>query len=453
MRERGGMSGKKPDPADPAPKKARVDYPCVEGGIWTPIPRPPPRGSELRLKLKEVDAKESQAIKKRGVVTFHAVGCSGCFEDPKPGRTVARAMAEQAAKPEIFGGDGKAGAASFFYHLGDVVYKADAPPGSAPGESVGKEQDRLYAKQFFAQYEDYRPNIFAVPGNHDAKNKKSDNRSAIVHFLENFCDTKRRRTPDSDNSRRETMIQPYPYWMLETAVAYIIGLATNAANGGQLDDPMGSREPQYEWLLATLRTVKKENAARIAKKANPKAVLLALHYPPFSGTANFTQRGNPNLGPTPRPSPRTGTLLPLGTTLHQAFHDSQQYPDAVLSAHAHLYQRITYRIANHREIPYLVAGCGGHGPLEKLDENCWEKKIPARTAPFDVVRPPGLVIPASDRAQVVYGNDTDFGFLRLTIDLPGRALIGEFFAVPMDKGRSPSRKDYFVLDLDKHMLR
>ena len=47
--------------------------------------------------------------------------------------------------------------------------------------------------------------------------------------------------------------------------------------------------------------------------------------------------------------------------LHRAFHVTQQYPDAVISAHAHLYQRITYTLGGGRQIPYIIAGSGGHG--------------------------------------------------------------------------------------------
>jgi hypothetical protein len=35
-------------------------------------------------------------------------------------------------------------------------------------------------------------------------------------------------------------------------------------------------------------------------------------------------------------------------------------PDAVLSGHAHNYQRHTRRPDANTQIPYIVAGCGGH---------------------------------------------------------------------------------------------
>jgi hypothetical protein len=221
---------------------------------------------------------------------------------------------------------------------------------------------------------------------------------------------------------------------------------------------MGSGEPQYQWLVDTLHAVKAENQARtLSQKAMPRAVLLAVHYPPFSGAANFAQRGDPNLGSTPRPNPRGGNLLPLGTILRRAFHQAQQYPDAVFSAHEHLYQRITYTHGDGRQIPYVIAGSGGHGPVEQLNHSCWKKPGPIRAAPFDVVVPPGLTIPAGDKVQVVAFNQEDFGFVRLTVKAQARKLIGEFFAVSYNakthKGTLPKRKDSFVLDLDGHVVK
>src|SRR5262249_12355550 len=56
---------------------------CVEKGIWTPIPTPPPPGA-LQFSLKDVAPEESHAIKQRGVMTFHLAGCTGDSEHPTP---------------------------------------------------------------------------------------------------------------------------------------------------------------------------------------------------------------------------------------------------------------------------------------------------------------------------------------------------------------------------------
>ena len=307
----------------------------------------------------------------------------------------------------------------------------------------------MYNSQFYAQYANYGREIFAIAGNHDGKTSIHKKKSAILHFLQNFCDSKREKSPDNQtpNSSRLTMIQPYPYWLLETAVCYFVALYTNDINGGQLDDPMGTNNPQYKWLVQTLKGIK--------AAANGKIVFLALHYPPYSGAASFAERGDPNLGPTPRRAPPAGVLLPLGNILQQAFHESGQYPDVVLSAHAHSYQRITYTYASGWQLPYLVAGTGGHGPIEKISKTCAGENVTLPSVPFEVVVPPGLALPKGDSVKVAFYNDNDFGFLRLTVDKNQRILIGEFFSAHNLSNSGVSLlvlSDSFTLHLEKHTI-
>jgi hypothetical protein len=61
------------------------------------------------------------------------------------------------------------------------------------------------------------------------------------------------------------MNQPYPYWLLETAVSWIIGFATNDINGGQPDDPMETKNLQYQWLVGTW----KKNKGRVRGPYHP----------------------------------------------------------------------------------------------------------------------------------------------------------------------------------------
>jgi hypothetical protein len=223
-------------------------------------------------------------------------------------------MAAQVSDPNVGGGRRNAAPASFLFHLGDVVYKDEDPK-----DPNAKDQSLMYNSQFYSQYTSYQRKIFAIAGNHDAKSSAHRKRSAIDHFLQNFCAGSRTKSDDNQTDGRLTMAQPYPYWLLETAVAWIIGLATNDINGGQLDDPMETKNPQYQWLVSTLKSIKQQ--------ADNKVIFLALHYPPYSGAQNFAERGNPNLGPTPRRPAPAGVLQPLGNILQQAFHESGQYPD------------------------------------------------------------------------------------------------------------------------------
>jgi hypothetical protein len=424
--------------------EAAPSYPaCVEHGVWVPIPVAPPTGSQ-HLKLKDVDANESRAVRERNLLTFHTVGCSGDFKDHRPGVLVAKAMGAQISNPHGNGGNSAAAGASFLFHLGDLVYKDEDP-----SDPEGKDQAAMYNSQFYSQFAGYSREIFAVAGNHDGKISIHKKKSAISHFLQNFCAAKREKSPDDQTTgdTRLTMIQPYPYWSFETAVCHFVVLYANDLNGGQLDDPMGAESPQYRWMVETLKSIK--------AAANGKVVFLALHYPPYSGAANFAERGDPNLGPTPRRPPPAGVLLPLGNILQQAFHESGQYPDVVLSAHAHSYQRITYTYASGWQIPYLVVGCGGHGPIEKISKACSGESVALPAVPFDVILPPGLALPKGDSVQVSFFNDTDFGFLRLTVDNNRKLVSGEFFSVYNESNPGaafPAVSDSFTLRLDKHTI-
>jgi len=428
------------------------DLPCVERGVWTPVPIPPPR--PLRpLSLKAIDPAEDARCRTAGVLTFHAVGCTGDLGDHTPQLAVATAMTGQIMDPGRVGlADGDATTASFLFHLGDVTYTGEDTAASddirrddANQTGVVKNQSQLYRDQFFLPYHGYRRAIVAIAGNHDGKMHKKPKRSPIQHFLTTFCAEGDRPSPDNDIDDRPTMPQPYVYWRLETPLASIIGLYSNVANGGILDDPTlpdTAPHPQYDWLVSQLRDLRRKNARRRSRKA----ILLAVHYPPYSGAANFAARGDPTRGPT------QAHVAPLAERLQQAFVASGQRPDAILSAHAHLYQRLTYRYVDGWELPCLVAGSGGHAPIEDLWRECDGKtKAPQRSLPIAAILPAGSVLPPGDAVAVIAANDQSsdnaFGFLRLTIT--AERLTGEFFAAtpgPL------TLADSFVLDLATHHL-
>jgi calcineurin-like phosphoesterase family protein len=416
--------------------------PCVEHGIWTPLPTLPPLGQlgAFTLRLRDVRPREAEHVRVAGAMTFHMVGCTGSFNDHAPQQAVARAMTAQVRDPSAGGrGDAMIQRASFLYLLGDVVYKDDDKLDEDPND-----QRKMYNTQFYQPYSDYKRNIFAIAGNHDGKRSHIPRMSAAEHFQQNFCATRGGLSPDNQTDQRPAMRQPYPYWRLSTPRAIIIGLYSNIANGGILDDPAPpdsappDAQPQYRWLVEQLADIKRRNARRKQRKA----ILLAVHYPPYSGASNFAQRGEPTLGPSNAIHAR-----PLAAVLRQAFDESGQRPDAVFSAHAHLYQRLTYHHADGWEMPYVIAGSGGHGPVETLWEKCDKSLAPRKKPPFNAVLPQGLTLPAGERARVVAYNDTSFGFLRVTVN--AATLLVEFFTTD---GKVIALADSFRLDLATHRL-
>src|SRR5262249_19825765 len=115
----------------------------VEKGGWGPIP-PEPRPRPLMLPLKDVGPHQSPPVKRRRVMTFHMTGCTGHVGRPVPQAKVAAAMARQIAEPHCFGGTKHAVAPSFFYHLGDIVYKDEDKT-----DQERANQQKLFNEHFY----------------------------------------------------------------------------------------------------------------------------------------------------------------------------------------------------------------------------------------------------------------------------------------------------------------
>jgi len=467
--------------ADPDPNKPPVDpeWGCAEDNPWTPIVpsddtsdddlisrirQIDPARHSLVLSLKGIDAKEYDRIVRANRMTFHSVGCTGDPAFQAPQDAVADAMTAQLGLPD---------ASSFLYHLGDIAYKhtdeelVEDSEGALRG---GKMMESLYANELYAAYRSYNRPVFAIPGNHDGKYKASDEggatelkKSPMWHFLKNFCAAEAVTYPANPDGvgdpSRSTQTQPYPFWVLDTPVAYIVGLYTNVCNGGALDDPATASDPtgehavQYQWLVDRLRDIKGIR--------NGRALIVATHYPPYSGCANFNRRGAPQSPTTPGPHAKQT----LAAVLQSAFAEAGEWPDLILSAHAHLYQRILYTLPSTggsvREIPCVIAGSGGHGPVEHLWTDCLKNEATEVRPPFPVVLPEGYKLPKGHSACVVAYNDVDFGFVRISVDLNLGRLTGEYFAVypihsqpcrPASEAHCRTRHDSFTVDLATHKV-
>jgi hypothetical protein len=104
-------------------------------------------------------------------------------------------------------------------------------------------------------------------------------------------------------------------------------------------------------------------------------------------------------------------------------------------------------------VPLFNLGASGHWPIENIAE-APDKTIGKKPTPsFPVVLPQGVVLPPGDSAIVANFNDTDFGFLRTTIDLPNNVIGGEFFTVDLKSDSAGKLFDSFELDLGTHKLR
>ena len=397
---------------------------CVEHSIWTPLPRAAPRGRDALVSdLEELDPAEHARVTADGAVSFQATGCTGCPGDAGSQSGVAGLLAAQAVD--------EATRASFLLLLGDITYKGDDQ-----GDADGADQHALYDAQFLQMYAAYPRAIVAIAGNHDGKHSPHGRRSAIEHFLRWFC-SEGRQAEGSSPTPRAPGAQPYVYHRLSTPQAELINLYANVANGGILDDPAHGRHGlQYDWLVGQLRSLGKLRAST----GDRKAIVLSVHYPPFSGASNFPQRGDPTLGPT-----NATDAVPLGRILLDAYVESGVRPDLVLSAHNHLYQRLTYRFADGFELPHLIVGSGGHAPIESLFEACDGSLEERRAAPFDARLPAGLALPDGDGVRLVAYDDASFGFIRVTA-------THETVQVAYTTTDPTRVTDGFALDLASHRI-
>jgi hypothetical protein len=279
---------------------------------------------------------------------------------------------------------------SFFFHLGDVVYYF--------GEAT------YYYDQFYEPYRDYPAPILAVAGNHDGVVYAKDPEPTLDAFLRNFCGSSPAQSPDSGGLLRTTMIQPGVYFTLEAPFVRILGLYSNVLEDpGVISGENGNNtvldNRQITFLTTALARTKSENFAG--------AVIIAVHHPPFTGG-----------------SEHGGSPLML-QDVDSACQAAGVWPHAVFSGHAHNYQRYT-RTVNKYQIPYLVAGCGGHSPLSKM-------RATYRT-PYKI----------DDTLTLESYDDADHGYLRVVVNV--RTMRVEFHP-QSDGGTTKTPDDHVTIDL------
>lgn len=339
-------------------------------------PVPKPAVPQPSLQLGDIVGPDFvAAIQMANRIVFHAVGDTGAAkvsatqtaaEALSHEESVADAMAAAVAK-------GGPGAPSFFFHLGDVVY------------NFGEGQ--YYFDQFYEPFRAYDRPIFAVPGNHDGMvfgpNAAVPQIPTLQAFLRNFCASAPGASPESGGLVRSVMTQPGVYFTLDAPFVSIIGLYSNVLEGPGVISSEGGLYPigddQLTFLKAELTRLKP------AHDAGQRAVLIAVHHPPASVDSVH------------------GGTVGLSHDIDTACTAAGLWPDAVLSGHAHLYQRFSRAVPGlGRSIPYVVSGSGGF----------------AATAPQKAAPPAGTTI---GNFTLVTRPIVQFGFLTLTVDMTGPA--------------------------------
>lgn len=321
-----GQPAPSPDPT--GFRNPVTDQKDVELAVVEAVPQPVSGAAEPVLTLAQVYGSQGTTIvsniQKASQIVFHSVGDTGSAKGPATQSLVADKMVTD------FSETNSADVPSFFFHLGDLVYYF--------GEST------YYYDQFFEPYRLYPAPIVAIPGNHDGVVYSSDPEPSLNAFLRNFCAPSFGPSPDAGGLLRSTMIQPGVYFTFDCPLVRILGLYSNVLEDpGVISDQGGTYKTldsrQVNFLTAALKRVKSDNFTG--------AVIIATHHPPFTGGS--VHGGSPQ----------------MLADIDSACNSAGVWPHAVFSGHAHNYQRFT-RTINNLQIPFLVAGSGGHSPLSNM---------------------------------------------------------------------------------------
>jgi hypothetical protein len=326
-----------------------------------PLPFPAPRGlPEPTLTLAAVLATSGKSLegklKTQQQIVFHAAGDTGSTRGPETQSLVADKMVNDFT-------DDEKERPLFFFHLGDVVYSF--------GEAA------YYYDQFYEPYRDYPAPIVALAGNHDGMVAPNTTASTLAAFLDNFCASEFEVTSEAGGLARTAQIQPGVFYTFEAPpYVRILALYSNT-----LEDPGVIANPtignsQLDYLEAALERVKAEGFKG--------ALILAHHHPAYTaGTIH-------------------GWSEDMLSQIDGVCGKTGVWPHAVLSGHAHNYQRFT-RMHGNTQIPYIICGNGGHALARLVKKKGTSLRTPQ-------------VLPTKGHAdKVILENydDQDYGYLRV----------------------------------------
>jgi metallophosphoesterase superfamily enzyme len=333
------------------------------------LPFPPPRGkgAEPQLTLAEVlgnDSSAVSAIQQRGQLVFHSTGDCGSTRGPTTQNEVTDKMIgdfNEATAAEI---------PQFALLLGDVIYNF--------GET------EYYYDQFYEPYRNYPAPVLAAAGNHDGMISPLAHATSLAAFLRNFCADPSKGyvvTPEAGGLSRTAQIQPGVFFTFEAPFVRILVLYSNT-----LEDPGVIANPsigssQLAYLKAALQRVKKEKYTG--------ALLFAHHHPPYAIGGQHS------------------SSVQMRKQMDAVCQAVGIWPHAVLSGHAHNYQRYTRQRRDGTVIPYIICGNGGHNvqKLQATDRQALRVPQVLQTQTAD-----------DDAVTFESYDDTNYGYLRVIVN-------------------------------------
>jgi hypothetical protein len=160
------------------------------------------------------------------------------------------------------------------------------------------------------------------------------NATTLAAFLENFCAAEFEVASEAGGLSRTAQIQPGVFFTFEAPFVRVLALYSNTLEdpGVIADNTIG--DSQLVYLKAALTRVKSEGFKG--------ALIIAHHHPAYTAGSKH------------------GWSEAMLSQIDAACNEAKVWPHAVLSGHAHNYQRFT-RQHGQTQIPYIICGNGGHG--------------------------------------------------------------------------------------------
>ncbi|MEW6437524.1 MAG: metallophosphoesterase [Pseudomonadota bacterium] len=359
-------------------------------------------GTEPVLTLEDIYGRTGtdivRGITHAGQIVFHSVGDTGNTRSTESQNLVTDKLVSD------FSESYKKDVPYFMLHLGDVIY------------SFGEA--KYYYDQFYDPYRDYPAPIISLAGNHDGMVAPGVTVPTLQAFLENFCATRFEVTPDAGGLDRTAQIQPGVYYTFEAPFVRILVLYSNTLEDpGVISSENGSfpelSDVQLDFLEAALKRVKSEKY--------DGALIIAHHHPIY--TAGSQHGWSPS----------------MQAQIDKICGDVDVWPHAVLSGHAHNYQRFTRKLKT-MQIPYLIAGGGGHALAKLRKKGALPLRVP------DVIEGD----PSSgDGVTLESYDDLHYGYLRIVAW--SNILRIEYH--PANDGReAKTPDDYVTVDLKTRKL-
>lgn len=381
------------------------------------------------------------SIKAANCIAFHMIGDSGATASAKYASEIKVAD----AVTNDFHASNAANRPAFMFHLGDVVYNF--------GEW------NYYYDQFYEPFRNYAAPIFAIPGNHDSfvlpSTAKGD--EPLTTFMRNFCGSSLAVTKDAGSLHRTCLTQPGVYFALDAPFVRILGLFSNALEDPGVISSESSAGPaaakvkgkgkgagakgsgatwpavpdyQLAFLTAQLQQIKASNYQG--------AVILAVHHPPFTYSPKQGGSGG---------GKHYGSPIML-SEIDAICQQTGVYPHAVISGHAHNYQRYTRSLkfaGKNYSVPFIICGDSGHN-VSPLTTSSFGKNVPEPADNIDVSYMDANNVVQSTGLKLNHHDQKDSGFLR--VNVTAKQLTFTFN--PVSKTGAAVKPDTVTVDLAAH---